>query len=148
MSDTPIILLVEDNDDDAELTERAFRKARIDNPMLRMRDGVEALDYVLAKGPHAGRDIRDVPAIILLDLNMPRLDGIDVLKAIRANEHVKHVPIVILTSSLEDKDRLAAYDSHANSYVRKPINHQDFVAAARELGMYWLVLNQPPPRKR
>jgi two-component system, response regulator len=139
------ILLVEDRDDDAELTARAFRKARIMNPLVRVRDGVEALDYLLGRGAHAGRNVTDVPAVVLLDLNLPRVGGIEVLTAIRADERIKHVPVVILTSSNEDRDRLAAYQQYANSFVRKPIDYDQFVAAAEELGLYWLVLNEPPP---
>ena len=139
------ILLVEDRDDDAELTARAFRKARIANPLVRARDGVEALDYLLGRGAHAARNVADVPAVILLDLNLPRVSGIEVLTAIRADARIKHVPVVILTSSNEDKDRLAAYRQHANSFVRKPVDYDQFVAAAHELGLYWLVLNEPPP---
>ena len=139
------ILLVEDRDDDAELTARAFRKARIANPLVRARDGVEALDYLLGRGAHAARNVADVPAVILLDLNLPRVSGIEVLTAIRADARIKHVPVVILTSSNEDKDRLAAYQQHANSFVRKPVDYDQFVTAAQELGLYWLVLNEPPP---
>ena len=141
------ILLVEDSDDDAELTSKAFKQARIANPIVRARDGVEALDYLFGRNRYAGRDIHDIPCVVLLDLNMPRLDGIEVLKAIRADQRVKHLPVVILTSSNEDKDRLEAYDNHANSYVRKPVDYDHFVAASRDLGLYWLVLNQPPPRR-
>jgi two-component system response regulator len=139
------ILLVEDRDDDAELTARAFRKARIANPLVRARDGVEALDYLLGRGAHAARNVADVPAVILLDLNLPRVSGIEVLTAIRADARIKHVPVVILTSSNEDKDRLAAYRQHANSFVRKPVDYDQFAKAAQELGLYWLVLNEPPP---
>jgi two-component system response regulator len=139
------ILLVEDRDDDAELTTRAFRKARIANPLVRVRDGVEALDYLLGRGAHAARNVADVPAVVLLDLNLPRVSGIEVLTAIRADQRINHVPVVILTSSSEDKDRLAAYQQHANSFVRKPVDYDQFVAAAHELGLYWLVLNEPPP---
>jgi two-component system response regulator len=139
------ILLVEDRDDDAELTARAFSKARIANPLVRTRDGVEALDYLLGRGAHAARNIAEVPAVILLDLNLPRVSGIEVLTAIRADERIKHVPVVILTSSNEDKDRLAAYQQHANSFVRKPVDYDQFVTATQELGLYWLVLNEPPP---
>jgi len=147
MRNERIILLVDDNDDDAELTIMAFTKAHISNPLVRAKDGIEALDYLLARGPHAGRDINDIPAVILLDLNMPRLDGISVLKAIRADPRIRHIPIAILTSSNEDKDRLAAYDNYVNSYVRKPVDYDRFVAAARELGLYWLILNEPAPRR-
>jgi two-component system, response regulator len=139
------ILLVEDRDDDAELTARAFRKARIANPLVRVRDGVEALDYLLGRGAHAARNVADVPAVILLDLNLPRVSGIEVLTAIRTDARIKHVPVVILTSSNEDRDRLAAYQQHANSFVRKPVDYDQFVTAAQELGLYWLVLNEPPP---
>jgi two-component system response regulator len=139
------IILVEDRDDDAELTARAFRKARILNPLVRARDGVEALDYLLGRGAHAGRNVANVPAVVLLDLNLPRVGGIEVLSAIRADERIKHIPVVILTSSNEDKDRLAAYQRHANSFVRKPVDYDQFVVAAEELGLYWLVLNEPPP---
>lgn len=140
------ILLVEDNEDDALLTCLAFKQANINNPIIHARDGVEALDYLFARGNHAGRNADDLPAVVLLDLNMPRMDGIDVLKAIRNTPSSRHLPVVILTSSNEDQDRLAAYDHYANSYVRKPVDYDNFVTAARELGLYWLVLNRPPPR--
>lgn len=140
------ILLVEDSDDDAELTERAFRKAHISNEIVRAKDGVEALDYLLGRGPHAGRDTNELPAVVLLDLNLPRVGGIQVLETIRATEHMRHLPVVILTSSDEEKDRLAAYRQFANSYVRKPIDYDQFAVAARDLGLYWLVLNRPAPR--
>jgi len=132
------ILLVEDNDDDAELTLMAFKTQRISNSMVRVRDGVEALDYL--------RDCKELPAVVLLDLNLPRLHGIEVLKAIRAEERTKHLPVVVLTSSDEEKDRLAAYSHFANSYVRKPVDYDQFTMAARDLGLYWLVLNRPVPR--
>jgi two-component system response regulator len=141
----PVILLVEDNDDDAELTVMAFTAARISNPVVRARDGVEALDYLLCRGEHASRDRREQPALVLLDLNLPRLDGIGVLRAIRADPEIRHLAVVVLTSSDEDQDRLAAYREYANSYVRKPVDYDQFAVAARELGLYWLVLNRPPP---
>jgi two-component system response regulator len=141
------ILLVEDNDNDAELTVLAFNRAKLFNPLIRVRDGVEALDYLFGRGRHAGRDVSDLPAVVLLDLKLPRLPGLEVLKAIRANGQTKHLPIVILTSSNEDKDRLGAYDYFANSYIRKPVDYDQFVAAARQLGLYWMVLNVPPPTK-
>lgn len=146
MSQEQVILLVEDNDDDAELTQRAFRAARISNALVRMRDGVEALDYLLGRGQWANRDLNDLPAIVLLDLNLPRVGGLEVLKVIRATEYIKHLPVVVLTSSDEDKDRLAAYRQFANSYVQKPVAYEEFVAATRDLGLYWLVLNSPAPR--
>lgn len=148
MNGEQVILLVEDNDDDAELTVMAFREAKIANPVLRVADGVEALDYLFARGKHAGRDVTDRPAIVLLDLNLPRLGGLDVLEALRGDEQSRHLPVVILTSSTEDKDRLAAYRHHANSYVQKPVDYDQFVAAARQLALYWTVLNVRPPDGR
>jgi two-component system, response regulator len=142
------ILLVEDNDDDAELTARAFKDANISNPMERACDGVEALEFIFCKGKHAERDPADLPAVVLLDLKLPRLDGIDVLKAIRADEKTRHLPVVVLTSSVEEKDRLAAYDQYVNSYVRKPVDYEQFVTSARHLGLYWMVLNVGPPNRR
>lgn len=139
-----IILLAEDNDDDAELTAMAFVQAKIANPVVRVRDGVEALDWLFARGEHAGRS-GPLPAVVLLDLKMPRLDGLEVLAAIRAEPATSYLPVVMLTSSAEESDRLAAYANHANSYVRKPIDHEQFVAAARQLGLYWMVLNLPAP---
>ena len=146
MTTRQVILLVEDNDDDAELTLMAFKAARISNPILRVRDGVEALDYLFGRESHSGRDLDDLPAVVLLDLNLPRLGGLDVLKAIRGAEYTRHLPVVILTSSDEEKDRLAAYSQFANSYVRKPVDYTQFSTASRELGLYWLVLNRPAPR--
>jgi two-component system response regulator len=142
-----VILLVEDNDDDAELTTKAFARARVMNQIVRARDGVEALDYLLARGEHAGRDASEIPAVVLLDLNLPRVDGIGVLRSIRADAMIGHVPVVILTSSNEDKDRLAAYEHRANSFVQKPVDYDAFVEAARQLGLYWLLLNRPAPRR-
>jgi two-component system response regulator len=141
------ILLVEDSDDDAELTVMAFKRAKITNPMVRARDGVEALDYLFGRGEHAGRDVSQLPAVALLDLKLPRVSGLEVLKVIREDERTRHLPIVILTSSNEDKDRLGAYDHFANSYVVKPVDYDQFVAAALQLGLYWMALNEPPPRK-
>jgi len=140
-----VILLVEDNDDDAELTAMAFREANIANRLVRVEDGVEALDYLFARGTHAGRDPTDLPAVVLLDLNLPRLSGLDVLAALRAHDVSKHLPVVVLTSSTEDKDRMQAYHHHANSYVQKPVDYDQFVGAARQLGLYWTVLNVRPP---
>jgi CheY-like chemotaxis protein len=142
----PVILLVEDNDDDAELTRMAFDRARLDNTLVRVADGVEALDWMFRRGPFADREADDGPAVILLDLNLPRLDGLEVLRAIRADPMNRHVPIVILTSSNADRDRLAAYTHHANSFIQKPVDFDQFIAAAREIGLYWLVLNQRAPR--
>jgi len=137
------ILLVEDNDDDAELTVRAFSQAKIANALVRVSDGVEALDYLFARGSYSLRNTRNLPILVLLDLKLPRLDGIDVLKAIRAHEATRYLPVVMLTSSDHDRDRLAAYHNQVNSYVRKPVDYDQFVDAARQLGLYWVVLNLP-----
>jgi two-component system, response regulator len=148
MIEEQTVLLVEDNDDDAELAMMAFHRAKITNPLVRARDGVEALDYLFGRGKFADRDVSDLPAVTLLDLKLPKISGLEVLKAIRANDRTRHLPIVILTSSNEDKDRLSAYDHYANSYVVKPVDYDQFVAAALQLGLYWMVLNAPPPRKK
>ncbi len=141
-----IILLVEDNDDDAELTIRAFGHENIKNKIVRVSDGQEALDYLLKQGAY--KDCNEFPAVVLLDLNLPGLDGLTLLKLIRSHDKVNHLPIVILTSSNEDQDRLRAYEHHANSYVQKPVDYDQFLAAAKKLGLYWLLLNQPPPIKK
>jgi len=139
------ILLVEDNPDDVELTLRAFRKSKIANEIVVARDGVEALDYLFATGQHAGRDNSTLPQLVLLDLKLPRLDGLQVLERIRANPKTSLLPVVILTSSTEQPDLLSGYKLGANSYIRKPVDFQEFVVAVRRLGLYWLLLNQPPP---
>ncbi|MET0386798.1 MAG: response regulator [Polyangiales bacterium] len=139
------ILLVEDSDDDAELTAMAFRAAEIENPLVRMRDGVDALDYLHGRGAWSGPAYRRLPVVILLDLKLPRLGGLDVLKQLRASAVTTHIPVVILTSSQEERDRLDAYTHHANSYVRKPVDYDAFVQATRQLGLYWTVTNIPPP---
>jgi two-component system, response regulator len=139
------ILLVEDNPDDVELTLRAFRKSKIANEIVVARDGVEALDYLFATGQHAGRDNSSLPQLVLLDLKLPRLDGLQVLERIRANGKTRLLPVVILTSSTEQPDLLTGYSLGANSYIRKPVDFQEFVVAVRRLGLYWLLLNQPPP---
>ena len=141
---TNVILLVEDNDDDAELALLAFRKSKVKNEILRVRDGVEALDFLYCRGEHAQRT-PGMPEVVLLDLNLPRMDGLELLRCLRADPATKLIPVVILTSSSEDQDVLRSYDLGANSYVRKPVNFEQFVEAARHLGLYWLVLNQPPP---
>jgi CheY-like chemotaxis protein len=143
--DDKTILLVEDNPDDEALTLRALRKAGVRNAVVVARDGVEALDYLLGTGAYAGRDLAVMPQVILLDLKLPRIDGLEVLKRLRANERTKLLPVVILTSSTEDQDRIAGYRLGANSYVRKPVDFSQFVDAVRQLGLYWLLLNQPPP---
>ncbi len=144
MSDK-IILLVEDNADDELLTRRAFHKNNILNEVVVAHDGVEALDYLFATGPHEGRNLIPPPAVILLDINMPRIGGLEVLRRLRADERTRMLPVVILTSSREEQDLVESYRIGANSYVRKPVNFADFVEATRQLGLYWLVLNEQPP---
>ena len=139
------ILLVEDNPDDEALTLRALKKNHIGNQIIVARDGVEALDFLHATGPHLGRDVARQPAVILLDLKLPRIDGLEVLKRIRGNPLTAMLPVVVLTSSREDQDLVRSYSLGANSYVRKPVDFNQFVEAVRQLGMYWLVLNEPPP---
>lgn len=140
-SDRPI-LLVEDNPDDEALTLRAFNKNRIGNPVVVARDGVEALDYLFGNGHHAGRDLSVMPAVILLDLKLPRIDGLEVLRRIRANERTSLLPVVILTTSKEQQDIYEAYSLGANSYIRKPVDFEKFIQAVSQLGLYWLVLNE------
>ena len=139
------ILLVEDNNDDVELTLMAFDQARITNPVIVAKDGVEALEYLFGEGGYAGRDTREQPVVILLDLKLPRLGGLEVLERVRQDERTKYLPVVILTTSTEQDDMLKAGDLHANSYVRKPVDFDTFVEAARQLGLYWAVLNEPVP---
>jgi two-component system response regulator len=140
------ILLVEDNPDDEALTLRALRKANVMNDVVVARDGVEALDFLFARGAWAGRDTDDMPQVVLLDLKLPRVDGLEVLRQMRAGDRTKLLPVVILTSSNEEEDRVAGYSLGANSYVRKPVDFAQFVDAVRQLGLYWLLLNQPVPR--
>ena len=143
-----VILLVEDNEDDEKLTLRAFRKKNISNPVVVARDGVEALDYLFGTGAHAGRNVGITPSVILLDLKLPRLDGLEVLKSVRADSRTKNVPVVVLTSSKEEQDLVASYDLGANSYIRKPVDFEKFVEVAGALGLYWLLWNEPPPVSR
>lgn len=140
------ILLVEDNADDEELTIRALRQAKVANEVVVARDGIEALDYVFGKGRFEGRDTTHQPTVILLDLKLPKLNGLDVLQRLRADSRTRLVPVVVLTSSSEDEDMLNSYTSGANSYVRKPVEFGSFASAVTQLGVYWLLLNQPPPR--
>ena len=139
-----VILLVEDNRDDEELTLIAFRESRIINEVVVVRDGEEALDYLFGTGAHAGRDVSIHPAVVLLDLNLPKVNGLEVLSRIRANEDTRRIPVVILTSSKEQEDVINSYNRGANSYVRKPVDFAQFLDAAHNLGLYWLVLNEPP----
>jgi two-component system response regulator len=145
---TSIILLVEDNPDDEALTLRALRKNNIGNEVVVAHDGAEALDYLFATRVHSGRDISELPQIVLLDLNLPKVDGLGVLRRIRGDARTKRLPVVILTSSKEERDLVESYDLGANSYVRKPVDFTAFVEAVRQLGLYWLVLNESPPGPR
>jgi two-component system response regulator len=139
------ILLVEDNPDDRALTVRALETNKIGNRLVIARDGVEALDYLFCTGPHGGRDPDDLPSVVLLDLKLPRIDGLEVLRRIRADGRTRLLPVVILTSSNEEEDRVKGYTCGANSYVRKPVDFDDFIRATAQLGLYWLLLNQAPP---
>jgi CheY-like chemotaxis protein len=139
------ILLVEDNPDDVELTMRAFRKNNIANNVVVAHDGVEALDYLFGRGAYADRNIKDTPRLILLDLKLPKLDGLQVLGHLRAEESTKLTPVVILTSSKEEQDLISGYKLGANSYVRKPVDFNKFVEAVHHIGLYWLLINEPPP---
>ena len=140
-----VILLVEDNPDDVALTIRAFKKSDISNKIIVAKDGVEALDYLFGTGMYAGRDVKDMPVVILLDLKLPKIDGLEVLKSIRQNEFTKLLPVVIITSSVEEKDKINGYRLGANSYVRKPVDFNQLSEAMKFLGLYWLVWNEPPP---
>ena len=140
-----VILLVEDNADDELLTLRALKKNNIRNEVVVARDGNEALDYLFGTGVHSGRDLSVMPQIILLDLKLPKVDGFEVLNRVRASEITKFLPVVILTTSNEDQDRIRGYDLGANSFVRKPVEFEKFIEAVRQLGLYWLILNEPAP---
>jgi two-component system response regulator len=140
-----VIMLVEDNADDEALTQRALRKARIKNKVVVARDGAQALDYLFARGDFAARDIGEVPQVVLLDLNLPKVGGLDVLRAIRADPRTKLLPVVVLTSSKQDRDLVEGYKLGANSYVVKPVDFSQFSDAVAQLGLYWLVLNERPP---
>ncbi len=140
-----LILLVEDNPDDQALTLRALRKNNIGNRVVIRQDGVEALDFLFCQGADAGRDPKEKPQVILLDLKLPKIDGLEVLRRIRADARTRLLPVVILTSSREEQDMIQGYGSGANSYIRKPVDWHQFVEAVNQLGLYWLVLNEPPP---
>ena len=145
MSRTGIVLLVEDNPDDVDLTIRAFQKNNVRNEIVVARDGEQALDYLSAACANGGRYPAAIPEVVLLDLKLPKLDGIEVLRHLRADERTKRLPVVVLTSSNEEKDIVASYDFGANSFVRKPITFPDLVKAVEMLGLYWLMVNEPPP---
>jgi two-component system, response regulator len=141
------ILLVEDNADDEKLTLRAFKRNNILNPIVVVRDGVEALDFLFARGAYAGRADKPLPALIILDLNLPKLDGLGVLKAVRSDERTRLIPVVILTSSKEEQDLFQSYVLGVNSYVRKPVDFAKFMEEVKILGIYWLMMNQAPPER-
>jgi two-component system response regulator len=140
-----VILLVEDNPDDEELTLRALRKNNIQNEVVVARDGGEALDYLFGHGAHSGRDTSVQPQLILLDLKLPKVDGLEVLRQLRSDPRTALQPVAVLTTSNEDRDVLASYKLGANSYIRKPVDFSQFMEAVRQLGLYWLVMNLPPP---
>lgn len=142
-----VILLVEDNPSDIGLTKRAFEKNRIQNKLVVVEDGQEALDYLFGTGAYTGRDTSEMPAVVLMDLKLPKVDGLEALRRIRGHDLTKRLPVVILTSSREDQDVAMSYDLGANSYIRKPVNFQQFAEAVRTLDLYWVVLNEPPPLK-
>src|SRR5882762_1840171 len=142
-----LIMLVEDSPDDEELTTRALRQAKIANEIVVARAGAETLDFLFGEGAHDGRDLSRMPAVILLDLKLPKLSGLDVLNRLRADPRTKLIPTVILTSSSEEEDMLKSYQSGANSYVRKPIDFGQFANAVSQLGMYWILINQSPPTR-
>ena len=139
-----IIMIVEDNEDDLELALRAFKQNNVLNEIVVARDGVEALDYLFGTGPHAGRDLCVMPEVVLLDLKMPRLGGLEVLQRVRADARTRYLPVVVLTSSDEEKDMIDSYHYGVNSYIRKPVDFKQFTDAVRQLSLYWMVLNQCP----
>jgi len=142
------ILLVEDNADDEALTLRALKKNNIKNEVVVAHDGAEALEYLFGTGKFAGRNTDFIPQVVLLDLKLPKVDGLEVLRRLRADQRTKLLPVVILTSSTEEQDRIKGYDLGANSYVRKPVDFSQFIDAVRQLGLYWLILNEAPPVRR
>lgn len=144
MAQRNALLLVEDNPDDEELTLLAFEQSRITNEVVVAHDGVEALDYLFGTGTYAGRDLSVMPALILLDLQLPRINGLEVLQRLRADTRTKFLPVVILTTSNEQKDLMNSYSLGCNSYIRKPVDFQQFMTAVQQLGMYWLILNELP----
>ena len=147
-SDSKVILLVEDNPSDVALTERALAKARILNELVVADDGQEALDYLWGAGAHSGRDVAELPALVLLDLKLPKVPGLEVLRQIRGDARTRRVPVVILTTSKEEQDVAAGYDLGVNSYIRKPVDFKQFASAVEQLGLYWLLLNEAPPKPK
>ena len=147
-TETKSILLVEDNPDDEALTLRALRNNNLANKVVVARDGVEALDYLFATGTYAGRDTSDMPEVTLLDLKLPKVDGLEVLKRLRADDRTRLLPVVILTSSTEEQDLIRSYSLGANSYIAKPVDYLQFTEAVKQLGLYWLLLNEPPLRTK
>ena len=148
MEQKKTILLVEDNPDDVELTLRALKQYNVRNEIVVVRDGAEALDYLFASGTYADRDASAMPTVVILDLKLPKVDGLEVLQRIRADERTELIPVVILTSSKEERDMVNGYKLGANSYVQKPVDFTQFLETARQLGLYWLVINEPPPKIR
>lgn len=146
MNSNKVILLIEDNPSDVELTRRALSKSRIANELVVAEDGEEAMQYLLGEGAWAGRDVSKLPALALLDLKLPKIPGLEVLRRIRADARTKRLPVVILTSSKEEQDMAAGYDRGVNSYIRKPVDFNEFAQCIEQLGLYWLVLNEPPPK--
>ncbi len=145
MKDRPVeILLVEDNPNDVELTLRALKKNNIANRIEVVRDGAEALDFLFGIGAHAGRNVQDGPKVVLLDLKLPKVDGLEVLEQVRSDPRTKTIPVVVLTSSREERDIAESYNLGVNSYIVKPVDFEQFTEAVRQLGLYWLLLNQPP----
>ncbi|MFO8079001.1 MAG: response regulator [Armatimonadota bacterium] len=140
-----VILLVEDNPDDVELTMRGLRQGQIANEVVVARDGVEALDYLWCRGEWSERDVEEAPAVVLLDIQLPKIDGLEVLEQIRSDPRTRPLPVVMLTSSNEERDLIGSYDLGANSFVRKPVDFEQFAEAVRQLGLYWLVINEPAP---
>lgn len=143
-----VILLVEDNPDDEALTMRALKKSGVANEIIVARDGAEALDYLFGTGAYAGRDLSVLPPLTLLDLKLPRIDGLEVLRRLRKDERTQNLPVVILTSSKEEQDLINCYQLGCNSYIRKPVDYEQFTESVRQLGLYWLVLNEPVPVRR
>jgi CheY-like chemotaxis protein len=147
MISNKVVLLVEDNPDDEALAIRALQRHNIGNEIVVAHDGVEALDYLFGTGIYAGRDITSKPTVILLDLQLPRVNGLEVLQRLRADERTRLLPVVVLTTSSEEQDMLDSYSYGCNSYIRKPVDFIQFSEAIRQLGMYWLLMNEPPPSK-